>query len=47
MANETKGYIGKISHSGAQVVQAPNNAKGKKGTSKVKRGSDLRTGGGK
>ncbi len=43
MANE-KGYIGRISHSGAQVVEAPNNKKGKRGKSTVTRGTDLRTG---
>ena len=47
MANVTKGYIGRISNSGAQVVQAPNAKQGKKGTGKVKTGTDLRTGRGK
>ena len=40
-----KGYIGKISHAGSQVVKAPNLNQGKKGTGKVKTGTDLRTGG--
>lgn len=45
MANVTKGYIGRIKNSGAQVVEAPNSGKGKKGDSKIKKGNDLRTGG--
>jgi len=39
-----KGYVGKIKNSGSQVVQAPNQSKGKSGTGKVIRGTDLRTG---
>lgn len=39
-----KGYIGRISNGGAQVVKAPNQVKGKKGTGKVTRGTDLRAG---
>lgn len=39
-----KGYIGKINNGGAQVVQAPNQTKGKKGTGKVTKGTDLRSG---
>ena len=39
-----KGYIGKIANTGAQVVNAPHQVKGKKGTGKVKTGTDLRTG---
>ena len=44
MANTTKGYIGRISNGGAQVVKAPAQDKGKKGTSSVIRGNDLRNG---
>jgi len=44
LANTTKGYIGKIKNAGAQVVNAPNQVKGPKGTGKVTRGSDLRAG---
>lgn len=40
-----KGYIGRISNGGSQVVKAPNLKQGKKGTGKVKTGTDLRTGG--
>lgn len=47
MANVTKGYIGKIKNQGAQVVDAPNQSKGKKGSGKVIRGNDLRAGKGK
>ncbi len=43
MAKE-KGYIGRIKNAGAQVVNAPNQVKGSKGTSQVIRGTDLRTG---
>ena len=39
-----KGYVGKISNAGAQVVKAPNGAKGEKGKTVVKTGNDLRTG---
>ena len=39
-----KGYTGRISNSGAQVVKAPSQST-KKGTGKVKTGADLRTGG--
>jgi hypothetical protein len=37
------GYTGKISNTGAQVVKAPSQSV-KKGTGKVKSGSDLRSG---
>lgn len=37
-----KGYAGKISHSGVQVVKAPCDAKAPKGNSVVKSGDDLR-----
>lgn len=37
------GYAGKISNTGAQVVKAPNQSV-KKGSGKVKTGSDLRSG---
>lgn len=40
-----KGYVGRISHAGSQVVKSPYQVKGKKGTGKVKSGTDLRTGG--
>ena len=36
------GYIGKVSHSGPQKVDAPNPSTGKKGKGKVKKGNDLR-----
>lgn len=39
-----KGYIGRISNGGAQVVQAPNAKGAKKGKSTVVRGTDLRAG---
>lgn len=38
------GYIGRIQNTGAQKVQAPISVGGKKGTSKVTTGNDLRTG---
>lgn len=41
---ENKGYIGKISNAGAQVVKAPNQVKAPKGKSEVKKGNDLRSG---
>ena len=44
MANVTKGYIGKIANGGPQEVKAPNQVKGKKGSAKVTRGKDLRSG---
>ena len=47
MANTTKGYIGRIGNGGAQVIEAPNAKQGKKGKTKVVRGSDLRSGKGK
>lgn len=47
MANTTKGYIGRISNSGAQVVTAPAAKQGKKGTGKTIKGTDLRAGKGK
>lgn len=37
------GYIGRISNAGAQRVVAPINNNGKKGTTTVKTGGDLRT----
>lgn len=37
------GYIGKVANTGAQVVKAPTQTV-KKGTGKVKSGSDLRSG---
>lgn len=37
-------YTGRIQNSGAQKVQAPVTPGGKKGTSTVKTGTDLRTG---
>ncbi len=40
-----KGYIGRISNAGSQVVKAPNQGKDKKGAGKVKTGTDLRSGG--
>ena len=40
-------YIGRISNSGAQRVQAPIATNGKKGTTHIKTGNDLRTGNGK
>ena len=45
-AMKNPGYVGKISNSGAQVVKAPNQEV-KKGTGKVKTGTDLRAGKGK
>lgn len=39
-----KGYEGKISHAGTQVVKAPLAGETKKGKATVKTGSDLRTG---
>jgi hypothetical protein len=47
VANTTKGYIGRISNSGAQVVTAPAAKQGKKGTGKTIKGTDLRAGKGK
>ena len=41
MAN---GYIGKISHNGAQKVSAHHPGSGKKGGGVVKKGNDLRNG---
>ena len=38
------GYIGKISNTGAQKVEAPIKPDAKKGTSKVTKGTDLRSG---
>lgn len=38
----TKGYEGKISHAGTQVVKAPMAPATKKGKGTVKTGSDLR-----
>ena len=43
MANE-KGYAGRIQNTGAQKVEAPFGSAGKKGTSTVKTGTDLRSG---
>lgn len=45
MASE-KGYIGRISSNGSQIVDAPNQVK-KTGKGKVTVGTDLREGGGK
>ena len=45
MSMAEKGYAGRISNAGSQVVKAPCPSKGKKGTGKVKTGADLRTGG--
>jgi hypothetical protein len=42
MAKEKSGYIGKISNNAAQKVEAPIKPAGKKPTSKVKKGTDLR-----
>ena len=44
MMDKEKGYVGRIKNAGAQVVKAPNQVKGSKGTSQVIRGTDLRTG---
>lgn len=41
-----EGYKGKIKNQGAQIVKAPSQS-GKKGTGKVIKGNDLRTGRGK
>jgi len=41
---DKNGYAGRISNSGAQVVKAPLNQNIKKGKSKVKTGTDLRSG---
>ncbi len=41
------GYIGRISNSGAQRIEAPITPNGKKGTAQIKTGNDLRTGNGK
>lgn len=38
------GYKGKISHSGAQKVTAPNPGPSSKGSGKVTKGTDLRSG---
>ena len=40
-------YIGRISNSGAQRVEAPITPNGKKGTAQIKTGNDLRTGNGR
>ena len=39
-----KGYIGKISNAGTQVVKAPNQKAAPKGKTTVKKGTDLRSG---
>ena len=39
-----KGYIGRISNGGPQVVKAPHQVKAPKGKTVVKTGNDLRTG---
>lgn len=39
-----KGYAGRIAQTGSQVVKAPSQIAPKKGDSKVKKGTDLRTG---
>ena len=38
------GYIGKVSHSGVQKVNAPNPSTGKKGNGTVMNVNDLRSG---
>lgn len=43
MANQNP-YAGKVKNAGAQKVQAPFANKGKKGSTVVKTGNDLRTG---
>lgn len=43
MANQNP-YAGKIKNTGAQIVKGPYADKGKKGTTKVTTGGDLRTG---
>lgn len=45
--NGCKGYAGKISHSGAQKVEAPFAVESPRGKGAVKKGSDLRGGQGK
>ena len=42
--SKNNGYAGKIKNSGSQKVTAPFPSDSKKGTSSVKKGSDLRTG---
>lgn len=42
-----KSYAGKIAQTGSQVVKAPAQVSPKKGTGKVKKGDDLRNGGGR
>lgn len=44
MAEKKGGYVGKIGHTGVQVVKAPLNGDTAKGKSTVKTGNDLRTG---
>ena len=39
-----EGYSGKIKNSGVQIVRPPHSGNGKKGTSTVKTGTDLRSG---
>ena len=39
-----KGYIGRISNAGTQIVKAPNQVKAPAGKTVAKKGSDLRTG---
>ena len=39
-----KGYAGKIAQTGSQTVKAPAQVAPKKGSAKVKKGTDLRTG---
>lgn len=41
-----RGYIGRISNTGAQRVEAPIDPNGKRGKEIIKRGNDLRTGNG-
>ena len=42
-----KGYTGRIGQTGSQVVKAPAQVAPKKGSGKVKKGDDLRNGGGR
>lgn len=42
--SKDNGYIGKIKNSGAQKVEAPVKADGKRGKATVKHGNDLRGG---
>jgi len=44
MAKEKSGYTGKVTNAGAQKIDAPVAAQGKKGKTTVVTGRDLRTG---